>query len=202
MRTKRPKRHSRQQTARYELLLEQHFTTREARMLSVLAKNTPALRLLRNDRIARWDRFTKIANRKQARNQWQAQDIQGKWLKNLYRLYHKRRWCVQYGGSGRQPDMKKGDPNPWAMYRSYERRVGGPRSKGYTSPWELRLVRSGKTMLDKGLILIEKGKRTGQPVPHRQVREWIENLNTRIRGASGSRKAQLLTQRDNLRRSL
>ena len=198
----RPRTRITRQQKRYDLLIDDHFTPMEARRLSVLAKNTPALRLLRNDRVARWNRFMKIAVRKQVRNQWQSQDIPSKWIKNLSRLYHKRRWRVQYGGSGAQQDMKKGSPNPWAMYRDYERRVGGPQTKGYVSPWELRLVKSGKTMLDKGLILIKKGKRTGQPVPHGQIRDWIESLDARIKGSRGSRRVQLMAQRDNLRRSL
>ena len=190
------------QQKRYDLLIEDHFTPLEARALSVLAKNTPALRLLRSDRVARWDRFMKIAVRKQSRNQWQPQAISEKWTKNLARLYRARRWRVQYGGEGTQQDMKKGSPNPWAMYRDYERRVGGPKTKGYTSPWELRLVKKGKTVLDKRLILIKRAERKGEQVPRSQVRDWIEKLDIAIRGARGSRRAQLVAQRNNLRRAL
>ena len=187
---------------RYDLLRSEHFLPLEARMLSVLAKNTPALKRLRADRVARWNRFMRIAIRKQVQNRWQSGDIPVKWEKNLSRLYRVKRWRVQYGSTGQQQDMKKGSPNPWAMYRSYERLTGGPEAKGYVSPWELRMVKKGKSLLDKSLIYLQRAKRAGQPVNRGQVRDWIEKLDASIRGSRGSRRAQLVRQRENLRRSL
>jgi hypothetical protein len=191
--------------SRYNELIAAYFTPREARELSVLPKKTPALQQMMDDRLTRRSRFEKIASRKIANGQWSRRDVPGKWIKNLTRMYSKRGWRVQHGAVGNQPKMPKGSPNVWAAYRGYEKAVGGPGTKNYVSPWELRQVKSGKTLLDKGLLYVQKQERKGgttSGVSKATIQQWIDGLDKSISKARGKRKQDLIAQRDRLRRQL
>jgi hypothetical protein len=186
----------------YRTLRLEHFTPLEARHLSILSRNTPALKLLREERQARWIRFEKIAARKIALGKWGRGQIANKWIKNLSRMYSKYNFRVKEGPKGNQTKMAKGSPNVWALYRYYERRVGGADTKRYVSPWQLRTIKSGKNLLDKGLLFVQKAKREGRPPPVTQMKQWIDQLSENIRTATGERRIQLLRQKNNLERRL
>ncbi len=187
--------------ARYNILLGEHFTPLESRELSKLPKNTPALKMLRADRIARWERFGKIAAHKISYGRWQADDVPGKWLNNLSRLYSKRRWRVQYGPEGDQQPMPKRSPNPWSMYRDYERVAP---DKGYVSPWQLRQIKGGKTLLQKGLIFVQQTEKKlhegtiSKPV----LRSWLDQKGQAIKRARGKNRAVLQIEYNRLERLL
>lgn len=187
---------------RYTVLKLSHFTPLEARLLSKLPKNTPALKLLIEERQARWAGFEKIAACKIASGKWRRGQIGAKWLRNLSRTYSKHRWRVQEDPKGRQQPMAKGSPNPWAMYRDYERRVGGPGTKRHISPWELRKIGSSKPLLNKGLLYIQKAHREGRTPAASQIKYWRDQLNQNVKAATGARREQLIKQRNNLKRSL
>ena len=190
---------------RYQALRHHWFTPREARELSVLPKATPALKLLVAERDARRERFEKIAAHKIATGRWRRQDVPDKWVANLARMYSKRGWRVKEGARGDQPRMPKGSPNVWAMYRDAERRVGGPKSKGYISPWELKNIRRGKTKLQKGLVFVQKlekeSKKAGG-VSKSRLRSWIADKEEAIRSARGRNRAQLIIEKNRLERML
>jgi len=187
--------------ARYGILLSERFTPLEARELSKLPANTPALKLLRADRRARWERFEKIAARKLDRGQWRERDLHAKWLGNLARLYYKRRWRVQSGPEGRQPKMPKGAPNPWAMYRDYERLAPG---KDYVSPWEVKQVKGGKTLLQKGLLFVQRTEKKAREggISKPMIQSWIDQKAQAIKDARGKRRTQLVIERRRLERLL
>lgn len=191
-------RYKAQRTNRYNTLLSEHFTPLESRELSKLPKNTPALKQLREDRVARWEKFERFAVGKVDRGHWRPQDVKNKWITNLARLYYKRDWRVKHGAVGKQPKMLKGTPNPWAMYRDYTRQTGGDNAKNYRSPWEVKQILSGKTPLDKGLIFIQKA--TVSPVSKSVLNDWIKKLGDSISEARGNRRVQLVLQRDRLRK--
>jgi len=183
---------------RRRILRLNYFTPLEARELAVIPRNTPALKLMRQERIARRTRFEKLAATKLAKGKWTRAQVEKKWLANLSRMYYLRRWRVQYGPKGKQHKLAKGTPNPWAMYRAYEQRTGGPKGKGYVSPWELKQLRKGKSLLDKGLISVQKVKR-GQAIGKSQIAQWVDQLGESIKSARGQRRERLISQRDNLR---
>lgn len=190
---------------RYQLLRAEHFTPLEARELSKLPRNTPALRMLRVDRVARWERFQKIANAKMDRGKWRTKDVPKKWLANLARVYRARRWRVQSGPVGGQQKMVKGAPNPWAMYRMYEQLVGGPRSKSYVSPWELRNIRKGRTTLAKGLVFVQRLEQQAVAkgsLNKGVIRSWLDDKRAAITKARGSQRAQLLIEYKRLEKLL
>lgn len=189
---------------RYNELREHHFTPGESRALSQLPRNNPARTDMIQDRDQRWERFIRIAHNKVSRGQWRERDIPSKWLKNLSRLYSKKRYRVQYGSTGDQPPMPKGSPNPWAMYRDYERRHGGPDGKPYISPWQLKQIRAGKTELQKGLIFIQKTeKRFGEgAISKARVQSWIADKEQAIKKARGKRRATLIIERNRLEKLL
>ena len=189
-----------QQQARYEMLREHHLAPFEARELSKLAiSGNHALKQLVRDRDKRWLRFSKLAITKVDSHRWSAADVIPKWAENLLRMYRTRHWRVQFGPTDYRHRMKKNTPNPWAMFRSYEKVAP---KKNYVSPWEVRMVKHGKRLLDTGLVRLQKAKRSGKPVSREHIKEWIAKLDSSIRGASGSRRTQLVVQRDNLRRAL
>jgi hypothetical protein len=185
-------------TDRYNALRTNYFTPLEARELSVLPKNTPALKLMRQERIARRTRFEKLAATKLAKGKWTRSQVEKKWLANLSRMYYLKRWRVQYGPKGKQHKLPKGTPNPWAMYRAYEKRTGGTGAKGYVSPWQLKQLRKGKSLLDRGQIFVQKVKR-GQAIGKSQIARWVDQLGESIKSARGQRRERLVQQRDNLR---
>jgi len=189
--------YSKTRERRYEYLTTRGFTPLEARELSVLEKQTPALKLLIAEREQRRTRFEKIASRKIALRVWRRRDIPAKWTNNLSRMYTKRGWRVREGPVGNQPDMPRGSPNPWAMYRSAEK-VAPP--KRGVSPWQLRKV-FGKTRLERGLIFIQQAEKRGG-VSLDQVRQWISEKDTAIKRARGGRRKQLIVERDRLGRLL
>ena len=198
----------RQKRARYRELRLEHFTPREARMLSTLPKSTPALKSLRDDRVARRSRFEKVAATKIAKGKWRRGDVEKKWLQNLSRMYTKNKWRVQEGPKGKQDNLGgKGSINPWAMYRSYEKRVGGPGTKSYVSPWEVRQISSGNTRLEKGLIFVQQVERRakkegGGGLSQGQVKQWIAEKDLAIKAATGKRKEQLILEKNRLERLL
>lgn len=193
---------------RYQDLRGKHFTPKEARELSTLPKETPALKIMKQEREARWNRFEKIASNKLYKGQWKRKDLPSKWLKNLSRMYTKNKWRVQEGPKGKQDNLgAKGSPNPWAAYRSAEKEAGGPKSKGYVSPWEVKQISHGKTKLQKGLIFVQRKERQvkvagNSPASRAQIKVWIEQKEEAIREAKGRRKAQLIIERNRLEKML
>lgn len=161
----------------------------EARLLARIPSITPALRAVVKARSERYDRFTKIAARKVESGQWKVSMLQSKWVANITRMYQRNHWRVQgkYLWGTKQPKMKKGSPNPYAMYRAYENVVP---DKGYRSPWEVRQLRSGKGKLAKGLIFIQRKEREGK-VSSSLLRGWIANKKQAIEQARPSRRPQL-----------
>lgn len=192
--------------ALYDRLILEHFTPLEARELSVLPKSTPALNKMRRDRLERRARFEKEAAWRIASGKWKREDIPRKWLANLTRWYTKERLRVQFGPEGKQPKMVRGMPNPWAAYRQAEKDVGGPGTKGYVSPWEVKQLREGRTFLEKGLIFVQRAERKkvskNSGVSQVQVREWIAQKDEAISKARGKRKEQLIIERNRLERML
>jgi len=187
-----------QRRNRYALLRSEHFTPLEARELSKLPRNTPALKQMRDDRVARRERFDRIAARKLEQGRWRKSDVAGKWLKNLSRLYSKRGWRVKRGATGDQQKMPKRGANPWAAYRDY---IKDTPDKGYTSPWQLRKVRMLRT-LDQVKVLDQQRERRGvvSPLSRDTLVNWIDQLGQSIKQATGSRRAQLVEQKERLER--
>jgi len=191
------RRYSKSREQRYGYLVSRYFTPLEARELSTLERETPALKLVIFDRERRRARFEEIASRKLRLGVWRRRDIPAKWMNNLSRMYTQRGWRVQEGPIGNQPSMPRGSPNPWAMYRSFERIA--PKSRG-VSPWQLRKV-FGKTRLERGLIFIQRAERRGGASLD-QVRQWIGEKDAAIKRARGGRRKQLIVERDRLERLL
>jgi hypothetical protein len=155
----------------YLALREEHFTVKEAREFSRLPRSTPALRALREDRKARWDKFAKMADGKIERGRWRRKDVPKKWKESLLKLYRKNRWLVKEGAKGKQQKLGgKNAPNPWAEYRKYEKVWPG---KNYTSPWELKAIKSGKTKFDRGQFFIQRAERGEQKST---IEHWIRQL--------------------------
>jgi len=191
------RRHSKSKERRYGYLVSHYFTPLEARELSTLEKETPALKLVIVERELRWARFENVASRKLELGVWRREDIPAKWRSNLSRLYTSRGWRVQEGARGAQQAMPRGSPNPWAMYRSSERIA--PKSRD-VSPWQLRRV-FGKTRLERGLIFIQQAERRGGASVG-QVRQWISEKEQAIKRARGGRRKQLIVERDRLEKLL
>jgi len=185
--------------ARYEFLLARRFTPLEARELSRLPGDAPALRLVVRERESRWNRWQGMARWRVGKGQWREEDVPERWLGYLARLYTKRGWRVQHGAKGKQQKMPKYSPNPWAMYRGYERQA--PR-KDYVSPWEVRIISRGTPSLVRGLVQAqraEKGLAAGA-VSRDMIRSWIAQKDKAISGARGTRRTQLIIERNRLER--
>lgn len=183
--------------AAYDYLIEHHMTPLEARMLSVLPRNTPALRAMVADRDARWDRFEKIASRKIAAGRWQPQDIDRKWTANLLRYYRKAKAIVKGQTRGRQQRMPKGAPNPWALYRRYVK--ANPGNKGYDSPWEKKKY-GPKSPLDKAQWVVRRA--SNSTVSSAQLRLWISQVDRSIRYSRGDRREAFIGHRAALQKML
>ncbi len=175
---------------RYGFLRAHFFLPLEARELSKLPKSTPAFRLMVQDRDARRARFERMAANKIAKGRWRRGDVDRKWLKNIARLYSRRGWRVKFGARGAQQKMPRFSPNPFSMYRAYERRAPG---KDHVSPWEVKQLKQGKTLLQKGLIFVqqtEKKVREGG-ISKPMLRQWIDQKKEAVKGARGKRRVQL-----------
>lgn len=205
----RPRRQS-----RYDALRVGGFTPWESRELSILPSSNPVLQALVTDRRLRRIRFERIASRKLASGAWKRSQLGAKWVKNLAQHYTRRRWRVQHGPVGVQEPMSKKAPNPWAMYRDFERRLGGPDAKAYLSPWQKKRYKKGASRLERGTIFIqqverrlEKESRTGvsgtpdaQPASADRMRQWVVEMDDAIQHSSGARQRQLIAQRNRLGR--
>lgn len=186
-------------------LIAAHFLPWEADELGKLRGMSPALVMMLGDREDRWNKFEKLAAWKISHGFWERSEVKWKWEKNVRRLYTAMRWRVQMGPAGRQYKMGRRQPNPWAMYRWYENRAGGPSGKGYTSPWELKVLPSTAPSLDRQLIAEQRAmrqRRLGKTANEGQIRQWIAEKNLAIAEAKGERKKALILQRNNLERSL
>ena len=190
---------------RYQELRAHHFTPLEAREFSKLPRSNPGRKDMIAAREARWARFEKIAAGRVARGSWKRSQVIEKWAKNLARYYGRNQLRVMYGPTGAQQKIPKGAVNPWALYRKYERKQGGPDGKGYVSPWQVRQLRKGKTRLEKGLLFIqnlEMQTKAAGGVSKATIRGWIEQKDEAIKKARGGRKAQLMIERNRLERLL
>lgn len=184
--------------ARRDFLVRKHFTPLEARELAAIPKATPALQKVIHEREARWIRFSRAATRRVRQGIWRPDEVSGKWLTNLGRMYTRSRWRVREGPRGKQHAMPKGGPNPWAMYRNAIKVSPG---KKHVSPWEIRQIWEGKTPLERGIIFIQRVERMGG-ASLGQVQQWIVQKNAAIRKAKGKRKEQLVIERNRLERLL
>jgi len=182
---------------RYDYLVSRHFTPLEAREFSTLRKETPALKVAIWEREIRRARFDKVAATKISRGVWRREDLPAKWRNNLSRLYSARGWRVQEGARGAQQPMPRGFPNPWAYYRACER-IAPPKKD--VSPWQLRRI-FGKTHLERGLIFIQKAERQGGTKVG-QLAQWVKEKEAAIKRARGSRRSQLVIERNRLARLL
>jgi hypothetical protein len=181
---------------RYQFLRLCHFLPLEARELSTLRRNTPTLKLIIKERRCRWERFKKIAARKTAYGRWKEGQLMVKWFKNLSRMYTKKGWRVKEGPKGRQQPMVKGSPNPWALFRDADRRIGDGGSKRYVSPWHPKRINPNRTTLDKVILLVQKASREGHPPSVGQLKQLIDDLSEQIKNATGLRQRQLVQQRN------
>ncbi len=190
--------------SRDEELRKHHFTPLESRMLRELPRNNAARKAMIQDRDDRWERFTRVVGYKVRSGKWTTQEIVDKWTANLSRMYTKNHLRVQYGPSGHQQRMPKGSINPWALYRYYERQLGGPDGKAYVSPWQIRQIRTGKTPLQRGLIFVQGAERRLQSgmVNKSTVTKWIEQKDEAIKKARGKKKVQLMIEKRRLERLL
>jgi len=173
---------------RKALLLAEGFLPSESQQLSKLPKSTPALRLLRKERQALRERFSRKADRMD----WSKTRTNKEYRKRIKNLYDRRGWLVQEGPKGKQRGPRKDKPSLWTMYREYERRRPG---KPYVSPWEKKQIKKGKTKLDRGQIFIKKAERAQSSV---ELENWVAQLDMSIEAATGERKKQLEKQRERL----
>lgn len=176
---------------RYNELIGHHFLPFEARVLSRLAKHTPALRIMIRQRDEKWARFI----RKEERRDTPKYKVNIEWRRALRVMYCRNRWMVQEGPKGRQRGPTKGQPNAWAMYRSFIRTAA---DKGYKSPWEKRQLKQRRS-LDLGQVVVKRAERA-ETVG--QLRRFLEQLAVSIAEATGVRRQQLVRQRDRLRTKL
>lgn len=191
---------NKRQQRTYQYLTAHYLTGREAGEFSVLTRgiNDPTLKLIIRDRAIRRNRFELIAAHKFADGIWTREMIERKWVQNLARMYRSRHWIVQYGAVGQQQEMKKGDPNPWALFRHFEKIT--PTSRG-VSPWQSRKY-PGKSHLERGLILVQSLEKGARKATQTQLRFWIGQKQNAISKARGQRKAQLRIELGRLERLL
>lgn len=172
--------------SRYSELRAAYFTPSEARELSKLPRTVPTYRevggvlvpvgkraqslpardLMIQERLQRRARFEKIASTKIALGKWRAKDLHGKWIKNLSRMYTKLSSRVKEGPVGDQQKMRKGQPNPWALYRKYQRRAPDP--QGYNSPWRKVSRRSDRVTKD----MVQRQRESKKRVELRERRPY------------------------------
>jgi len=76
------------------------------------------------------------------------------------------------------------------MYRDYVRRAPG---KNYVSPWEVKQLKQGKTLLQKGLIFVQQTEKKAREggIGKPMIRQWIEQKRQAIKKARGKRRVQL-----------
>lgn len=193
-----------QRQSRARWLLDHHFTPREAELLSAVPRKTPALLAMVRDRDARWERFLQLARTRVDKGKWRRDQVDGKWLGNLSRLYSKMGWRVKHGPVPYEGVVKlgKSSTNPWAMYRAY---VADRPNKKHKSPWERKQIKSGKTRLEKGLVFVqgaEQAEAAGKSVGKGMIRQWISEKELAIKGARGKRRTQLTIEKRRLERLL
>lgn len=184
---------------RYGELRAAGFQFFEASRLSELQGTSRGLLNMIADRRERRADFEKLAANKIEKGEWRRRDVAAKWIKNLRALYTKMGWMIHEKGH-------RNEPSPWAMYRFYERHAGGPEKKGYTSPWELRVMPHSMPRLQRGIILAQRLERQaarGRPVSESQIRYWINQKNVAIAEVkTGKRREELVIERNRLERLL
>lgn len=185
----------RKEAHRKELLLH-NFLPFEARELSVLTRRTPALVSMVAARDLRRARFERIAARKFAEGKWRRNQLRTKWIANIKRFYRRNGLLVQSGAVGRQPRMRKGDPNPWALYRATIKESGRDYDRhGYPTG---RRKRRGVQILNRGALLQARAARTGKTVSTAYVQQSMSELMRSIVFSRGSKRQQFIKQYNNL----
>lgn len=194
-------RYKKQKQDRYDWLITSGLERFEAVEFVDLPRRTPALRKIIADRQAKRKRFEHYAATMIDKGAWAPWQLGEKWKGSIKKMYRARRWVVQHGPSHSMPGAKKGDPNPWSMYRASEKHVP---DKGYVSPWQTKQVATGANKLVKGLIFVqslERRRAKGQ-VSDSTVRQWITEKEMAINSARGEQKTALILQRNRLERML
>lgn len=138
---------------RYANLRADGFMAYEARPLSKLPWNTPALKAMRSARVSYLHRFQNRAKREG----WKLGRAKMEYQKAVRRIYKRHDWNVQYGPQGKQKGPIAGRPNPWSMYRSYDK--AAPPPKEQESPWRKKKYKHRKVSINPLRDLVNRKKK-------------------------------------------
>jgi len=176
----------------YDYLKANYFTHREAAEFSILhgGISDPTLKLIIRDRAKRRRGFERRAVNLLDKGKWRDADLEKKWVDYLAGMYRVRKWTVQFGPTGFQQRMRKGEGNPWALYRYFEK-LTPERRDGYVSPWRLK-VYYGKSRLEKGLIFIKRLERGKSKASYAQILLWVGQKEEAVRKTHDKRRKNQL----------
>lgn len=166
------------------ILSREHFTVAESRELSKVGRLSLALGLIIEERREMRARFEKRADRKIASGAWSRRQVPRKWIDSVKRMYRRRHWIVKHKRTDPNTKLKRGDINPWAMYRFYEQEA--PPEEGYR-PAKKKKYR-GKAHLERGLLTIRKIEKGTLKASSTQIRQWIGQKREAVRNTRDSRR--------------
>ena len=169
----------------YWYLIARHFTHAESREFSTLGRISPALKLAIETREESRRRFEKQAVRKIDTGAWTRRQVPFKWLEKIKRMYRKNHWLVKTAKP--KSKLKKGDPNPWKLYKYYEQEA--PPEDDYIPR---RVKYRGKAYLERGMITVKKAERGIIKPSPAQLRQWVGEKRKAVRSSTDQqRKIQL-----------
>ena len=169
------------------LLSTHHFSPLEVSQFKTLGRMTPTLKTLIHQRDVMRSRFEKLASSKIDGGRWSRQQVPWKWWESVARMYKRRGWMVKHGGAGNQAPLPMGKPNPWCLYRHFEKVSPTDR---HVSPWQLRKY-PGKSKLERGLVLVQQLEKGARTATQTQLRHWIGQKRIAIAKTGEPRKSQL-----------
>ena len=181
---------------RYDGLIKAGFRPFEARWLSTIPSGGhPALQLIMRKRRKLQERRVLEANRKG----WNENKRQRIWNIRTKKMYQRRGWIAR-SDHPRGMGPRKGEENPFALYRHYEKNEVRPMGGDSKPPGTQHKNGEKAWALDRGQILLSRARQAWKQSDLARYQVGVAELDTIIARSQGKKQAMLTAARNKLPR--
>ena len=185
-----------QRKKRYEELVRSGFMNFEALWLSTIpfAKH-PAMQLIIRKRRRLQEKRTRESNRKG----WSDTKRQTIWNARTRKMYRRRHW-ISHSDHQTNQGPRRGEPNPFALYRHSERDEGHPMPGDSKPPDTHHKNGEKRWALDRAQILLSRARQAWKQSDFDRYRAEVAELDTIIAHSPGKKQTVLTAARNKLPR--
>jgi hypothetical protein len=181
---------------RYRALIKAGFMSFEAFWLSTIPfSRHPAMELI----IRKRRRLQEKRIRESTRKAWSETKCSQVWNLRTRKMYQRRRWIAHSDHpTGQGP--KKGEANPFALYRHYESNEEHPMVGDSKPPGTHHKNGENRWTLDRGQILVARARQAWKQNDFARYRAAVAELDAIIADSQGKKQTILTAARNKLPR--